>query len=1675
MAKLHIIGVGGTGHKVLLSAVHLAACGAFKGNLGPIAIDGINILTIDADNSNGNLSELRTTLESYKRFYSALGGGNLGLTEIESVSPDVNLPLYNEDKKSINTTFNIVQYDKSDIDKFIRFLYSDSEIDAEFEQGFYGHTSIGTLIVKDILKDSPLWHEQLSRINQGDFVVVIGSIFGGTGASAVPVLLEELEKKKGSFPSGNSFNLAAVILNPYFRTVGEIKESGELQPNADNFSIKAKAALYYYHEQKRYTKTNALYVIGEPSSNFSVESASRGANNQRNKVHPIELFAATAIIDFIKNKYDRQDGKILTAERDADANTYYWSWSMLQNVRPELPSSVQTMVKAAVFYNKVIFPHIAFGGDAGSYLSYYSDELKTRRDEHQNLVYENIFNYFRLLLNYFFDLHKKNKDIIDPNTGKLSFEVDKRIKLFDAQWEGLFKSGVRAEDAVIKNFDCIVYRDSNAKVSNKIYDALNKIQPTKEQGKDFDALLTILFEIIKKEEKGFLGLGGAKKVEQDNFGKRAYLSEENNATFVRPDAGTGKLWSKGEPIMLTNIANGLPTGVAKTFTKNDISIPSPWSIFIMNELTLPDLKDKTGKTDKFGDLNRNAYNEWCGLVALTALRKLCRYDKAGLHLEKLDLGERTEDDFVSVVDSTLKPDSHIFDNPKWTNCSRLSLNGITLAFLANNTLLCPAYSYDASTKEAMRRLAPSIFGENGEFLNPSKYFEDTSMSINRDAKYALYLFLKELNDVLTEEAKKNTSEIIGTLMRITGQFKTDLGKTTQNKELAISPDVKTKIHSVEDIFNLLVIAPSAKNIELPFMMSEASGPYSAALIGLNICGINSASAEAANYLVTENLMYNRINADTIPQYANQKHPDGIMLFYDQQLLLDTMVIIKKEGGDAVFHALQNSNINGASDYGIIWPVSEALLDYYSTEKLNKMLSMSMDTEKVTITLNIKLGNGTHTITKEYRIKNHSENDNELQNGMCFIMEKSLVPYWSCWPYSSEKQNNSWQSYNFFCAEPNYRGVPVLEIDPFFVNDGKTALAGDPRPLSRCNSVIHTVSYKRYKKLPVGFKFREKTDGAPIYRGAVLLAEPREIPASGAVEWTVGVDFGTTSTTAYYTAGGDPDFVQILSEYNWIADNKEPLVREFKNDKVVLCKSDYPFAEDYFIDKFCYGQKGWPTTLELMDTSYKSDSSTIFETTRIFWHNHENFRKVIPNAERRADILTNIKWEGGNKTNSGKFLNQLLTHISYTAAEKGVRKIQFYFSYPTAFGGRARDAFSNQLANLIKGLADNTGLNLIFDAGNNLITESVAAAYYFRFKNKNQPVFFCADIGGGSTDASVWVRKKHIFQTSIHFASRDMFIAPLRKLLERESVKDAVCTSVVEDGIHTMLKFDESGGKLSGDQFKFLIETVLFEYYDLFVSRLQGLQGDDEKAFYKFTYCVFVAYTGLIYYFANIISVLIAGSREDRKIDNDITEIVLGLSGKGSKLTEWIRSPCHIIYEEAQKYIEERTGMNLKIRPQFSLDTAKTETAFGMVCNLDSNGNQRNEIKLVSAETYMGSDITIKTKSGKTKQIQSDDLIDIYKDEDQLFNDPKELTVEIDTELVSFDRFIAFFNKVAAQTNGDMPLIPNEWYKGYKKTLLMHIKENMANTLEEEERFEPPFIIILKTFLEDYSEEYLWKN
>jgi hypothetical protein len=861
------------------------------------------------------------------------------------------------------------------------------------------------------------------------------------------------------------------------------------------------------------------------------------------------------------------------------------------------------------------------------------------------------------------------------------------------------------------------------------------------------------------------------------------------------------------------------------------------------------------------------------------------------------------------------------------------------------------------------------------------------------------------------------------------------------------------------VFVQLCPLRAAGNVELPFELEGTSAR--AALIGLNICGISSASADAASIFITDTILYNRINPESIGE-LNGQIKDGIMLFYDYELLLDSMIVVQKPG-DAVFASLA---ANSASiEYDVIWPVNEKLLSVYSAQQINQMLKLTESAENVTVTLTLKTkgARGSHSVEKTYRKTPFDSVDNtQKATGVCIIFESSRLPLWAVWPYTriiDQNGANTWKRYNFFCVDPVYRSNAVLEIEPVF-SGGDVKRDGEQK-LSTVSKPIYDIYYRRWNELPVMFKLKEKTGGMPIYRGAIFLAEPKTVH-QGAVEWNVGLDFGTTSTTAFFTAGDGsaPKFIQLLTEYEWVSGKDDAVSTPLENDMRILCNSDKERRKNldqFFIDKQCLSQRGWTTAYEVMDESRNDDEPTIFNTGRVFWHNHENFRVSGTIEGRRQRISSNLKWET-KKANAGKFLNQIMTQIVYKAAQSGVSKINWFFSYPTAFGGDDKNEFMDVIGKLTKNLEADSGIKISF-AKDRLLTESMASAYFFKNKNPLKKVFLCVDIGGGTTDISIWFKTKYVFQSSIHFASRIMFVEPLKRLLGRGSVFEKVC-GITGDNIDMMLK--SSSLRDSGDKTnEFLIETVLFEYCDKFKTRLNALEGEDKGAYKDFKYRVFIAYTGLVYYLANIIAELL----KTGKIDNEIADIVFGLSGKGAKLTDWINVHCETAYAEAQKLITEKTGIEIHLRDQFAGDSAKTETAIGLICNLDGSGKQKEKTEEADPNVYLGCDIEV-THGGAKTTYRKEEFVDVYTGP---LAKPKDISIRIDQSLSEFDEFIGFFNRVADKTKGDMPRLDTEWFAKEKNSLWKDITTGIKNVLQED-RFVPPFIVMLEVFLKEYGND-----
>jgi hypothetical protein len=311
----------------------------------------------------------------------------------------------------------------------------------------------------------------------------------------------------------------------------------------------------------------------------------------------------------------------------------------------------------------------------------------------------------------------------------------------------------------------------------------------------------------------------------------------------------------------------------------------------------------------------------------------------------------------------------------------------------------------------------------------------------------------------------------------------------------------------------------------------------------------------------------------------------------------------------------------------------------------------------------------------------------------------------------------------------------------------------------------------------------------------------------------------------------------------------------------------------------------------------------------------------------------------------------------------------------------------------------------------------------------------------------------------------MFITPLANLLERQSVLDKVCGEV-SDGIHTMLRFAHKN--VGKESISFLIETVLFEYIVNFKNRLDDLQAEDKQAYRHFIYLVYVAYAGLVFYLANLIAALINNELGADRIDRDITDIVLGLSGKGSKLTEWIKPYCKPVYRIAEAVIKEKTGCEIKFNPQFNAETAKTEIAYGLICDLNKNGSQNTQPDRIRPKIFMGCNVQIKNEQ-ESRQFRKDELVP---SNDPFFRKPDKLTVQFDdTSLAEFDEFIDFLDRVAEEADNEVEAVPREWYNDKEKKSLLSKMTNYFNNqvLEKERRFDPPFIVMLKVFLKEYGE------
>ena len=333
--RLFLFAIGGTGARVVRSLTMMLASG----------IEGLDSSTeivpiiIDYDLSNGDKSRAIKALEGYSAIHQALypdtangqryedhffmtkltplshagvAGANANLKNFEfNFGPAGNAIKFSDymNMQALNTVQNVkltedllfALYDNSDASS------RNAELELDMAKGFKGNPNIGSVVFHD-LRESPEFLQFRGTFNAAtDKVFIVSSIFGGTGASGFPEIVNAI--RTSNIATLRPAIIGSALVLPYFDLQQFHPERGDTGAiDASSFNAKTRAALSFYATQGGINDSvNALYYIGD--ENHDAYDYNEGESRQKNDAHVVEFVAASAIIDFLLRSVGANDRK----------------------------------------------------------------------------------------------------------------------------------------------------------------------------------------------------------------------------------------------------------------------------------------------------------------------------------------------------------------------------------------------------------------------------------------------------------------------------------------------------------------------------------------------------------------------------------------------------------------------------------------------------------------------------------------------------------------------------------------------------------------------------------------------------------------------------------------------------------------------------------------------------------------------------------------------------------------------------------------------------------------------------------------------------------------------------------------------------------------------------------------------------------------------------------------------------------------------------------------------------------------------------------------------------------------------------------------------------------------------------------------------------------------------
>ena len=339
MDKLFVVAIGGTGMRCLESFVHLCAIGMFNNR-------EIEVLTLDTDQTNGNKGRTEELIRLYSRIKTSdtVPGGTPNVDTFFSAKLNLYRFFTNYSAKGRENYRNLTklvtgQQEQQRDNKLLSDLFLDEHTVQEFSlaHGYRAQTHLGSLLmyhgiteaarsiaagihIQPQEKELEQFMGKLELAGETARVFIFGSVFGGTGASSIPVLPRAL-KDFVEIRSGGTSSIdlsktkfGATLLTEYFTfkkpdDKQRANREDSVIADASFFPLNSQAALQFYQSDTTVQRSyKLLYHIGWPVESKKADEGQgsgktiTGGAEQKNACHVTELLAACAAYDFFTRK-----------------------------------------------------------------------------------------------------------------------------------------------------------------------------------------------------------------------------------------------------------------------------------------------------------------------------------------------------------------------------------------------------------------------------------------------------------------------------------------------------------------------------------------------------------------------------------------------------------------------------------------------------------------------------------------------------------------------------------------------------------------------------------------------------------------------------------------------------------------------------------------------------------------------------------------------------------------------------------------------------------------------------------------------------------------------------------------------------------------------------------------------------------------------------------------------------------------------------------------------------------------------------------------------------------------------------------------------------------------------------------------------------------------------------